>query len=68
MENEHLKIILKAKTNQKFLYVAVFGIPIGIVVKGTLGDVIFWIGVVFLIVCILNLIILRKEMSQLEKK
>lgn len=68
MELKHAEIILKAKTNQKFLYIAIPGIPIGMIIKGILGNVIFWIGMVFLIVYILNLLILRKEMTEVDKK
>lgn len=68
MEKEKIEIILKAKTNQKFLYVAILGIPIGMIIKGTLGSIIFWIGIVFLVVYILNLLILRKEMTEVDEK
>ena len=68
MEKEEAEVILKAKTNQKFLYIAILGIPIGMIIKGTLGSIIFWISLVFLIVYILNLLILRKEMTGAGKK
>jgi len=67
MNIEKAEIIQKAKTNQKFLYLAILGIPIGVIIKGTLGNAILGIGIVFLIVYILNLIILRGEMNQAEE-
>jgi len=67
MNQEKIKIIQKVKINQKFLYIAIIGIPVGITLKGFLGGFIFWFGLVFLLVYILNLLILRKEMTKVEK-
>jgi len=64
---KEIKIIQKAKTNQKILYLAIIGIVLGIIIKGILGNIIFGIGIFCLIIYILNLIILRKEMDQIKE-
>ncbi len=68
MEIKKIKIIKKAKTNQKILYLAILGIIIGIIIKGILGNIILGIGIFCLIIYILNLVILRKEMSRIENE
>lgn len=68
MDQEKIKIIQKAKVNQRFLYIAIPGIPIGLIIKGILGNFIFWTGLVFLLVYILNILILRNEMAKADKE